>query len=701
MKWMKIAFLLGMCLSGMAQTIYVSPEGNDSNQGTAAKPLASLEGARDKIREMRKEENLTDTVFVKIKGGTYYIQQPLILTPEDSGTKESPVVFTGEATDRPLICGGMKIETFEVVTPRLWRAYIQEVARYGFYFEQLYINGERRYRAQTPNRGNFHKVKRVDETILDESGERAPVFASQKVIFHDEDKEWLADLNREELDDALIVFYHKWDNTRKRIVNINIQDTAIHTVGAGMKPWNRIDVDSRYVVENYEKALDAPGEWFLKRDGYLYYIPMPGETPENITCIAPVTERFITVAGKENQSVEYIGFENLRFEAASYCTPLFGNEPAQAAAPVEATVMVDYANHIHFTGCDIAHTGLHAIWYRNNCSYGRVERCHLYDLGGGGVKIGTTTMPPDNAVTNHIVVHNSIIHHGGYVFPCAVGVIIFNGCDNEITHNEIADFRYSGVSVGWVWGYAHSPSKRNKIDYNHIHHLGWGELCDMGGVYTLGASEGTTVNNNVIHHIYSYNYGGWGLYTDEGSYDVHMENNLVYKCKNAGFHQHYGRENVIRNNIFAYNLLSQMQFTRVEDHQSLSFTNNIIYYDKGLLYMSMGKERWTKANVVIDNNCYWNTQTPDVDFDGHSFSGWKKLGRDARSFIADPLFVNPEAYDFRFRRPSVAKKIRFKPFDYTRAGVYGTDEWLERAKMPEELLKQYDKTVEGIMNMIL
>jgi hypothetical protein len=695
-----IALLLFIynCLNA-EQTLFMSPSGNDNNPGTKDKPLASLSGARQKIRELRHQTSLNDTIFVSIAEGTYLLAEPFVLSGEDSGTEQSPVVFTADPKHRPIFCGGMKIKNFDVVEPYLWRTYIPETALFGFNFEQLYINGERRFRAQTPNHGEFFRVKSAYEVTLDTMTlDRSSSFASQKITLHEAQQQMLNDIAQSEnIENILVIFYHNWDNTRKRIEHINIQDTALYISGNGMKPWNPINAISRYVIENYPKALDAPGEWYLQRDGYLYYIPMPGETPDNIECIAPVTEHFVILNGTESKPVKNIRFENIRFEVSAYHTPANGNEPAQAAAPIEAAIMADYVENIEFLNCDIAHTGTHGIWFRTQCYQSGIEHCHLYDLGGGGVKIGTTTLLPDDQTTHHIVINNNIIQHGGYVFPCGVGVIIFHGSDNEISHNDIADFRYSSVSVGWIWGYAHSPSKRNKIIFNHLHHLGWGELCDMGGVYTLGASEGTLVANNTIHHIYSFNYGGWGLYTDEGSYKVVMENNLVYACRNSGFHQHYGKDNIIRNNIFANNLRAQLQLTRAEEHRSFSFTNNIIFFDKGLLYTK--QDSWLKARLAVDHNCYWDTRTKTPDFEGLTFAEWKKqLGRDQHSIIADPLFTDPENFDFRFKNESTAKKINFKPFDYSNSGVYGSAEWKDKARLSTELLQKFDEITEKIEN---
>jgi len=668
--------------------IYVSPYGNHHNPGTQERPVSTLTEARDLIRKLREKEKLNKTVYIEVMPGEYFIDKALELTPLDTGTKQSPVVFRGQPNANTVFYGGMETDRFEVIHPSLWRVFISEVAKNGVYFEQLYINGERRFRAQTPNRGEFKIVKSVEETIPNSSDIS---ITTQKIFLNANDAKILNEIAPDEINDVIVIFYHKWDNTRKRIKNISIPDTAFYVTGRSMQSWNSINGDSRYVVENYRKALDVPGEWFLQRDGYLYYIPLQGETPENTRCMFPVNEKFVIIKGDENKPVEYIRFENLSFQAAAYQTPADGDEPMQAAAPTEATVMLDFANNIDFLNCEIAHTGLHGIWFRKACSNSKVELSHLYDLGGGAVKIGDLVNLNIKSLTHHITVHNNILHNGGNVFPCAVGVIVFHGSDNEITHNEIANFRYSGVSVGWVWGYRPSPSKRNKIEFNHIHHLGWGELDDMGGIYTLGDSEGTTIRNNVIHHIYSYQYGGWGLYTDEGSSKILIENNLVYACKDAGFHQHYGKENTIRNNIFALNLRSELMLSSVEEHTSFIFTNNIVYYNEGVLCRN---KQWENAKLIMDNNCYWDTRTEKPQYYGNmSFVEWQKLGRDQHSIVANPQFVNPEKFDFRFKNTAKAKKIGFIPFDYKKAGVYGSNKWVKKAQMDIELENEYDRVI--------
>lgn len=691
-----IMFFVSTCFPASGQKIYISPDGNDANAGTIDKPLASLNAAQTRARELRKISNSVQPVEVIALDGEYFMLQPLILTSDDSGTKEAPLVFKSEEGKKAIFRGGIQITGFEEVSNNLWRAMIPNVAFYDSYFEQLYVNGSRAVRARTPNEG-FYFVKNVTETVVEKGQGRVPELAIQKIELDSTASAAFQSFTKQDYQDALVIFYHNWDNTRKRVTGFSKESSAIYTAGPGMKPWNPLNSKSHFFIENYRAGLDAPGEWFLDRDGYLYYIPLPGETIANTTFFVPVIKEFIVIKGDNvsGQPVNNILFENLKFEVAGYKTPPGGNEPAQAASPVDAVVTLDFARDITFHNCEIAHTGTYGFWFRRACSNCTVTRCYLHDLGAGGVKIGETIIRPDTSeITRNIVIDNNIICNAGHVFPCAVGIIIFNASDNQVIHNEIANLRYSGISAGWVWGYAYSPSKRNKIEFNHIHHIGWGELSDMGGVYTLGASEGTTVSNNVIHHIYSFDYGGWGLYTDEGSYGITEENNLVYACKNSGFHQHYGKENIIRNNIFALNIRAQLQATRIEEHRSLLFTNNIIYFDEGTLLSS----NWQKINLLTDYNCYWDTRTKDIKFGNQSFSEWRQSGKDLHSVIADPLFADPQNFNFNFRKLTAARKIKFVPFDYSRAGVYGSDEWKKMAQLDLEIARKFDDVVNKMEN---
>jgi hypothetical protein len=682
-----LSVLLLTALNAFSLDIYISPLGNDHDSGTRTKPLASLLGARNHIRELRKK-NITDAIKVIIMDGSYFMSEPLILTEEDSGTDNAQIVYTAEAGTHPVFYGGAQIKGFQKVNDKLWKAYVPVVARFGWNFEQLYINGNRATRARYPNTGFFHP-KSVQEFVIQQGGDKRPELAVQKIVLHPEQLVLLKKLSKEELNNAVFTFYHNWDNTRKKTVEFSVSDSAFYIVGQGMKYWNKLDAMTRFTIENVKAALDTLGEWYLENTGYLYYVPKPGETLTNINCLAPVNDHFILMSGTKNKKIENIRFENLSFQVTGYHMPETGNEPMQAAASIDASIMVNYAQHIRFLNCEIAHTGSNAIWFNTACHNNQVEHCYLHDLGAGAIKVGEIKLTDGADVTNNILIDNNIIRSGGYVFPCAVAVTIFNAYNNAVTHNEICDFRYSGVSVGWVWGYGTSVAKHNKIEFNHIHHLGWGELSDMGGVYMLGSSEGTSVNNNVIHHVYAYTYGGWGLYTDAGSTGIIMENNLVYACKSGAFHQHYGKENIIRNNIFANQLRNQLETTKVEAHNSFSFTNNIVYFKQGQL----AGIRWDKANFKSDYNCYWDARQKAINIGDTPFKEWVNKGKDTHSIVAEPGFIDPDALNFRLKKNSIVSKIKFKPFDYTQAGVYGDKTWIEQAIINPAVADAFEHTV--------
>ena len=674
--------------------LHVASDGNDSNPGTEEHPLASLIGARNFIRNHKRNHKVSSSYIVNIDEGKYKMKEPLILTPEDTGSENYPIVYRAKKGANPTFSGGKRITGFKINENGLWEVKITESANNNWRFDQLYVNDKRATLARTPNKG-FLKIKQVKQNIWKRGTGRAPEKAQQIFSFDDQNFESLNKITKNEVELIRFRAYHKWDFTLRFIDKVEKDSLQIYTSGQGMKPWNPIKEGGRIVFENYSTALDAPGEWFLNNTGTLLYKPLANETPENSFVIAPVLENLISIEGDATNYnfVEYIRFEGINFKYCHYKIPRTGSEPNQAAVLVNASVQLNGARNITFSNCEISKTGQHALWFGKGCSDSKVEHCLLTDLGGGGIYLGDIKPLKGVEHTNNIQLDNNIIQSGGREFPSAVGVWVGHSSDNKIIHNDISDFYYTGISVGWIWGYAPSRAKRNKIVYNNIHHIGWSLLSDMAAVYTLGESTGTVISNNVIHHVHAYSYGGWGLYPDEGTSNITMENNLVYSTKTGGFHQHYGENNSIKNNIFAFAKLYQVQCTRVEKHRSFTFENNIVIFNQGAVL----KGAWNKIDIVMDQNLYWNMDGDNYDFNGSSFSKWKKTGHDLHSYLADPNFKDARSFDFTFNNERNIQRIGFKPFDYSKAGVYGSTEWKNRAKLADSILNNFDKTIEENM----
>ena len=667
---------LGIEALGAAE-FYVAPHGSDSNPGTPDKPFGSLQRAKEAVRQWKQKGPLAEPVRVILADGIYRIDSPIVFEPEDSGTAGAPIIYQAAPGARPVISGGRPIRGWQKTPEGLWKTHLPEVADGKWYFEQLFVHGRRALRAREPDQFYFYMAE-VRQTPL--QTKRPGKEAELLIRLRPEDAAAsLAKIRPEEVPDVQMVAYHKWDITRRRLEGIDAQKGTIVSTGRNMKPWNPLQPGTRMHLENFRAALDMPGEWFLDRQGNLWYMPLPGQTPEQAEVIAPVAEKFLVFQGDplRGRWVEHITIRGLVFLHGQYITPPEGFEPTQAAASIEAAVQADGARYIRLEESEIGHIGTYAIWFRDGCQHCVVRQCYLQDLGAGGVRIGQMGIPPQEPLqTHHNTVDNCIIRHGGRVFPCAVGVWIGHSSDNQITHNEIADFFYTGISVGWRWGYGPSLAKRNLIAFNHVHHLGWGVLCDMGGIYTLGPSEGTVVRNNVFHDIDCYQYGGWGLYTDEGSTGILFEKNLVYRTETGGFHQHYGKENIVRNNIFACQTQYQLQASRVEPHLSFVLEKNIVYWDRGVLLAGP----WDRIRFESRANCYWQADGQPIRFLNLPLPDWQSRGHETGSIIADPKFRSPKRGDFTLAEDSPVWKLGFERFDPSEAGVYGPAEWVQKAR---------------------
>lgn len=478
--------------------------------------------------------------------------------------------------------------------------------------------------------------------------------------------QWAGDPNAE------LIAYEKWTDFRHHFRAVSTDSNVVQLSG-NAAPHTRED-GAHYFIESTPDSLDSPGEWYLDRTaGMLRYWPLPGEDMSKAEVVAPRLQELLLLAGDSagGKPVQHVVLRGLTFSHTDWSMPENGYTDSQAAIQIPGDVRAVGATDCVIEDCTFSHLGGYAIDLERGCQRIRVVGNEVFDIGAGGVRLGepqNKRPEPFDANHSHRITDNHL-HMLGRVYPPAVGVLILQSGTNRIAHNHIHDLFYTAVSVGWNWGYQETPCRENVIEFNHLHDVGQSLLSDMGAVYTLGIQHGTVIRNNVIHDVNSFTYGGWGLYPDEGSTGILWENNVVYRTKSAGFHQHYGRENIVRNNIFAFGQEHQLMRTREEEHISFLFTNNVVYFDSGTLLGSS----WKNDRYVMESNLYFDRRLGDgpgkMRFAGVTLDEWRARGHDTNSLITDPLFVAPDQFDFSFRPGSPGLKMGFRPINVSQVGV--------------------------------
>ncbi|MCA1903107.1 MAG: right-handed parallel beta-helix repeat-containing protein [Candidatus Hydrogenedens sp.] len=694
--------------------LFVSPQGNDAwsgsipevNESKTDGPLGSIQAVLDKVKRIRNSENGDKVIHVFLRGGSYLLNEPIQITPEHSGKEKAPTIFESYQGEKPIISGGKKISGWKK-EEKWWVADVPEFKNSKSSLGSVWVNRQRRQPARTPNATNpfgdypskkdFFTAKKYEYIP---EGENQP--GTLKVFYGENDdiQPWNS------IGNSYCVIFCKW---AVPLLPIRSIDTNERRLDLNVPPnfWFGVTFseNQKFYIEHLFEGLDTQGEWYLNRqEGRLYYIPYPDEDMNTAEVIVPVLEQLLLFEGNpgDQKFVKDMIFKGIEFAYTNFSVGDRGHSDPQAEVSISGAIQGVGARNCIFEKCTVQHVSNYAFWWREGSQDNVIRQCHLYDMGAGGIKIGETanaetdeTTGPETADKKQLylyeklgekgcgnnLVDNCFIHEGGRLLRAGIGVWIGRSSYNKVTHNEICDFRYSGMSIGWCWGYAPSSAHHNSIEYNHIHNIGKAQLADMGGIYTLGISPETVLRNNHIHDIMCDpdQYGGWGLYTDEGSSFIVLENNVVHHTLTGNFHQHYGRENQVINNIFALSAREQIIRSREEEHISFIFERNIVYYDNNQLLGS----NWTNNKWQMDKNCYWNT-IGEVTFKGKSLQQWQELGFDKNSIIADPLFVDSQKGDFRLKADSPALKLGFKPIDMSQIGLYGEDEWVN-------LPKKYDR----------
>ena len=475
--------------------------------------------------------------------------------------------------------------------------------------------------------------------------------------------------------------------------------TAVGTYGFAGRGGS--PAGGRFVLENSRDFLDAPGEWFAAPlpDGRVWYVPLPGETPQGTTAVAAALDVVLSVRGEAGGPV--VGFSLADVDVVNWGEyrpdSRVGGDPSFFSA-----IMLDGV-----VNASVARVTLHAgastgVAWGGDVSGLLLDRIAVFDAGGGG--IGALYSLNENA--SGVVISNSTVHDVGDVYVVQPAGIAVGGRDVAVLHNEVYRVAYAGI-IGVQPGGPAPPAgflgsaPVYTIAYNNISDYGLGVLNDFGGIYIAVYGDcweaqkcwlPADVHHNLILHGAAYNYGANGFYSDQALSGVALHHNVLADVGATAVEAHCGKNNSGYNNVI-YAPQAQAPAGSREGalgecnsfgfppglNSSYAFTRNIVHLTTTPWLVSgefapPNGDYYSAADWWSDDNVFFGA-APVAPMPLHYPNGtvglvaWRAAwGCDVDSVEADPQLANPAAGDFHVLPTSPAWALGWEAVDLSTVG---------------------------------
>ncbi|NOZ19504.1 MAG: hypothetical protein GXP25_00285 [Planctomycetes bacterium] len=672
-----------------AIVFHVATNGSDKNPGTLDRPFATLDRARDAIREKKKEGALpAGGATVYVRGGRHKVTKTFELTEADSGTEKAPVVYRAYASEKPVFFGGVRVRNFERVTDKAILARLPEQARgkvwqtdlkaqgvtdlgeikqrgYGFArypcnpWMDLYFDGKPMQLARWPNKG-FVEIGKVHV------GEYVPRQRNKKPGVFEYDGDRPARWTQAKDIWMFGLWGHLWAGLYLKAASI---DPAKHLITTAQPSPAGFRQGYPYYVFNLLEEIDQPGEWYLDRGtGVLYFYP-PRDPNTAVVELPIFSAPFVTM-----KNVSHVTLRGLMFDLAR----------ADGAAIIGGKQNL-------IAGCTFRRLGGNGVIIDGGTGHG-VLSCDIYCVGACGMRVKggeRKTLTPGG----HFI-ENNHVHDFSRIDRAYAPAVHMDGVGNRITHNLFNDSPHHAMRIE---GYEHT------IDFNEVHSVCY-ETDDQGGVDMFGnpAYRGNVFRYNFWHHIASTHgkCGNAGIRLDDMISEVLIYGNVFYRCSGGmfgGVQIHGGKDNILDNNLFveckyaiSFSPWGQKRWEERVDQMKSRVSGEGVDITKppystrypGLAHM--------KENA--DRNSIWRSLVVDCGQFTTRERGVNEM-MDNCAFPDDPGFVDPVERDFTLKSDSpVFRRFGFRPIPFDEIGLYKDGlrpTWPVRSGITPHYVKEY------------